>query len=305
MLSRYPSRAFFNRGALAMWMFRLLDKRPGYSLVSIGLLLAIGVSGISYLTGWEYTVMPLYLLPITMVSYHVGRWAGFAVAAVGTLGWALADHYSGIPYTVAAAPYWNALVRFLTFVVACFVLGHLKPMNRRLNLLASADGLTGLLNRRAFYDLAAVEMKRSGRYKRSFTVIYLDVDEFKAINDTLGHRVGDELLQAVAKTVRAISRASDYVARFGGDEFVILLPETPRDAAGQYLCKITQHLQEAMLAKDWAVTFSIGAVTFDTAPASFDDMIGQADGLMYAVKKTGKNRIKHEVYKQVAVHVIS
>ena len=286
-----------------MWTFRWLDERPGSFLVSLGLLLAIGVSGISYVTGWEYTVTPLYLLPITMVSYHVGRWAGLAVAAVGTVGWALADFYSGIPYTGAAALYWNALVRFVTFVVVCFVLGHLKPMNQRLNLLANTDALTGLLNRRAFHDLAAVEMKRAARYKRSFTVIYLDVDDFKAINDTRGHRVGDKLLQAVAKTVRAISRASDYVARLGGDEIAILLPETPNDAADQYLRKLTQHLREAMRVENWPATFSIGAVTFDSVPASFDDMIGQADILMYVVKKTGKNNIKHEVYKEVAAHV--
>jgi len=286
-----------------MWMFRWLDERPGSFLVSLGLLLAVGVSGISYVSGWEYTVTPLYLLPITMVSYHVGRWAGFAVAAIGTLGWALADYYSGIPYTVAAAPYWNALVRFITFVVVCFVLGHLKPMNQRLALLASTDGLTGLLNRRAFHDLAAVEMHRARRYKRSFTVIYLDVDDFKAINDNLGHHAGDELLLTVAITVRAISRASDYLARFGGDEFVILLPETPYAAADQYLRKVTQHLQETMRAKGWAVTFSIGAVTFDTVPASVDEMIGQADSLMYAVKKAGKAGIQHEVFKEVSVPV--
>ena len=286
-----------------MWMFRWLDERPSCFLVSLGLLLAIGVSGISYMTGWEYTITPLYLLPITMVSYLVGRWAGLAIAAVGTLGWALADFYSGIPYTVAAAPYWNALVRFLTFMVVCFVLGHLKPINERLNLLASTDGLTGLLNRRAFHDLAAVEMKRAARYKRPFTVIYLDVDDFKAINDTRGHRVGDKLLQAVAKTIRAISRASDYVARLGGDEIAILLPETPYDAADLYLSKLTQYLQEAMRTENWPATFSIGAVTFDSVPASFDEMIGHADILMYAVKNTGKNSIKHEVYKEFAAHV--
>jgi diguanylate cyclase (GGDEF)-like protein len=286
-----------------MWMFRWPAERPGSSLVSLSLLLAIGASGISYLTGWQYTVTPLYLLPISMVSYYVSRNAGLCIAAVGSLGWSLADHYSGIPYTHSAAPCWNVLVRFVSFVVVCFVFGHLKLINQRLSLLASTDGLTGLLNRRAFHDLAAVEMKRAGRYKRSFTVIYFDVDEFKAINDSLGHRIGDELLQAVAMTIREISRASDYIARFGGDEFVILLPESPRVAAEQYLRKVSHHLLEAMRAKDWAVTFSIGAVTFDTAPASFDDMIGQADGLMYDVKKTGKNRIKHDVYKEVAALV--
>ena len=90
-------------------------------------------------------------------------------------------------------------------------LGSLKQINQRLLSLATTDALTDLLNQRAFSDLAAVEIKRSRRYKRPFTVVFLDLDDFKAINDTFGHRVGNELLQTVAVTLRAVSRASDYL----------------------------------------------------------------------------------------------
>lgn len=285
-----------------MRLFRWLDELPSPFLVSLGLLFSVGVSVISYGTGWAYALTPLYLLPITMVSYHVGRLAGLTVAAVSTIGWAVAEFYSNIPNAAANLLYWNALVRFLTFVVICFILGHLKQINQRLISLATTDALTDLLNQRAFSELAALEIKRCRRYKRPFTLVFLDLDDFKAINDTFGHGVGNELLQTVAVTLRTVSRATDYLARFGGDEFEILLTETASDAADQYLRRMTLRLRDATQAKGWNITSSIGAITFDTAPASVDEMIQQADGLMYAVKKSGKNSIEHKVYNEIDDH---
>ena len=161
--------------------------------------------------------------------------------------------------------------------------------------LAKTDPLTGVLNRRHFRELAGVEMKRAARYHRFFTVVFLDLDGFKAVNDESGHEAGDQVLRTVARSIRANLRATDFVSRLGGDEFVILLSETGPEAAACYLEKIQRQLRDAMRGGDWKVTFSIGAVTYLSPPVSVDELIGRADALMYAVKRSGKDGIKHEI----------
>jgi diguanylate cyclase (GGDEF)-like protein len=119
----------------------------------------------------------------------------------------------------------------------------------------------------------------------------LDLDNFKRVNDTLGHAVGDELLACVADLLRRTLRASDTVGRLGGDEFALLLPETTAPAADALLQKLRGVLMDTMRAKQWPVTFSMGAAAFLDNPASVEEMIRTADELMYSVKKSGKNRI--------------
>ena len=122
---------------------------------------------------------------------------------------------------------------------------------------------------------------------------YIDLDNFKAINDRLGHTVGDTLLITVTKTIASNIRSSDILSRFGGDEYVILLPETPTDAAAAFLEKIHFQLNQAMTANNWPVSFSIGAATYPKAPPRLDEVIKKADMLMYEVKHSGKNRLLH------------
>ena len=159
--------------------------------------------------------------------------------------------------------------------------------------LASSDPLTGALNRRAFFDIAEYELNRSQRYEHAITLAYIDLDNFKAINDRLGHTVGDNLLETVTKTIASNIRSTDILSRFGGDEFVILLPETKTDAAEAFLGKIQYQLDQAMAAKSWPVSFSIGAITYPKAPPGVEEVIKKADMLMYEVKRSGKNRLLH------------
>jgi diguanylate cyclase (GGDEF)-like protein len=174
----------------------------------------------------------------------------------------------------------------------------LREAHTQLNLvmqrekeLARTDMLTGLANRRAFYEALQAERARTARYGRPMTLVYLDLDNFKRVNDTLGHAVGDDLLACVADLLRRTLRASDTVGRLGGDEFALLLPETTAQAAEALLQKLGSVLMDTMQAKQWPVTFSMGAAAFLDNPASVEEMIRTADELMYSVKKSGKNRI--------------
>jgi diguanylate cyclase (GGDEF)-like protein len=167
----------------------------------------------------------------------------------------------------------------------------LKRLLAKEQELARIDPLTVVPNRRAFYEALDQERVRSRRYRRPFTIAYVDLDNFKKVNDSLGHAMGDELLVQVAAGLKSNLRASDYIGRLGGDEFAVLLPETDATAAQLVLRKLRLRLLEEMKAHDWQVTFSIGAATFLDPPDSLDVMIRMADETMYAIKAHGKDNV--------------
>ena len=157
--------------------------------------------------------------------------------------------------------------------------------------LSRVDPLTLVPNRRGFYESLEKERVRTVRYRRPVTLGYIDVDNFKKMNDSYGHTMGDELLIAVAATVRTNLRTSDVVARLGGDEFAVLLPETDAIGSEQVLRKLRLKLLDAMKERGWEVTFSIGAVTFLDPPDSLDILVRMADETMYAIKARGKDDV--------------
>ncbi len=167
----------------------------------------------------------------------------------------------------------------------------LKALLAKEHDLARIDPLTTVPNRRAFYEALDKERVRSNRYARPFTIAYVDLDNFKKVNDSLGHAVGDELLVEVALALKTNLRASDYIGRLGGDEFAILLPETDAAAANLVLRKLRLRLLEEMNAHAWHVTFSIGAATFLDPPDSLDVIIRIADETMYSIKTHGKDDV--------------
>jgi diguanylate cyclase (GGDEF)-like protein len=167
----------------------------------------------------------------------------------------------------------------------------LMDLYRREWELSRVDPLTGALNRRAFMEVLSEASKHSRRHSRPLTLACVDLDGFKRINDVLGHSTGDSVLKVVARTMQCTLREVDSVARLGGDEFAVLLPETGGENVCLVLERLHNALTEAMAASKWAVTFSIGAVTFRRPLASAADMISEADKVMYSAKAGGKNRV--------------
>jgi diguanylate cyclase (GGDEF)-like protein len=156
--------------------------------------------------------------------------------------------------------------------------------------LSRLDALTGVGNRRAFYEVLEAERSRAVRYSRPLTVAYLDLDNFKKVNDSKGHGAGDLLLTKVANKLRTSLRITDFVSRLGGDEFAVVLPETNVHAAEKVLEKLRVTLLEETSAHYCEVTFSIGAVTFLNPKDSLEVMVRIADETMYTAKTNGKNR---------------
>lgn len=155
---------------------------------------------------------------------------------------------------------------------------------------ATQDALTGLQNRRGFFEAGIAELERSKRYGHSLSIIFLDLDNFKQLNDARGHDIGDGALRATAKKLRSVLRSNDLLARLGGDEFAILLPEIGCEAAAETGRKIFVAANSAL--QDYPpVTVSIGAIHFARVTKTFSAIMKMADELMYDVKKSGKNNV--------------
>jgi diguanylate cyclase (GGDEF)-like protein len=280
------------------------DRQNKCLLFAAGLLLTIIVGFLNYLASWEFSFPILYMLLIGFAAYYCHFAAGLLLSIVSVVLWTMDEVMNDMPYTYWYAPYWNAGVRLPAFWLFSYLLSYLRKQVKLNEKLARTDPLTGVLNSRYFRELATGEMKRAVRYNHVFTIVYIDLDEFKNVNDSQGHQAGDDLLQLVARTIYTNLRATDYMARLGGDEFAIMLVETSFESAGLFLNKLGQVLRHSMQTKPCSVTFSIGAITCITIPSSIDDMIRRADSLMYSVKREGRNAMKHVVFQteQPAAH---
>jgi diguanylate cyclase (GGDEF)-like protein len=263
----------------------------------------IGLAGIAllsildYITGYEISFALFYLIPTSFVAWYSGFRAGAVIAVLSAISWQFVNYVAGETFSNPMIPYWNAATRLGFFLVVIYLLGELKSTIEIERKLSRTDDLTGALNRRAFYELVKAEILRHQRYHTPFAISYLDIDNFKTINDRFGHSAGDRVLRNVVEIVKANLRATDSVARFGGDEFAILLLETNYETT----CSALERLMDALLCEmernDWAVTFSVGGVVCTTAPESVDELIQGADRLMYRVKNAGKNNIHCTMYE--------
>jgi diguanylate cyclase (GGDEF)-like protein len=162
-------------------------------------------------------------------------------------------------------------------------------------LLASTDGLTGLANRRAFVQALEQELQRSRRYALAFSVVMIEIDRFKRYNDTYGHLCGDDALRVVARTLeREHRRQIDLVARYGGDEFIVLLPHTPRGVAADVAERIRRTVEGTpfIVGRDIeSMTVSLGVAAFPEDADTAIAIIDAADRRMYAAKQGGGNAV--------------
>ncbi len=252
--------------------------------VCVAAVAAVGL--VDALTGFALAFSILYLGPATLATWRVGRAMGLAISILSVLSWSLADMY-GAHAAASWVVWWNASLRLCVLLVLCL---SLDAVRRALDS-ARTDHLTQLPNSRSFEAAAGREIDRARRYRRPFTIAYLDVDGFKEVNDRQGHTSGDDLLRLIAGTLRASVRRTDVAARLGGDEFAILLPETDVDPGKQVAKKVHEALSASVAASRWHVTFSMGVVTFTRPPRAVEHALHVADTVMYNVKHQGRNRI--------------
>jgi diguanylate cyclase (GGDEF)-like protein len=181
--------------------------------------------------------------------------------------------------------------------VVSWLISILRRIYKTNQELLQVDFVTGAVSVRYFYELVKTEIRRSERYQRPFTFAYIDMDNFKLINDRLGHSAGDRVLRTMTESIQRQIRPSDTLGRLGGDEFGLLLPETSEGDAKKVIARIHDSLVTEMLKNSWMVTFSMGVVTFRQPPRSVDEMVKLADTTMYKVKNRGKNGVSYHIYE--------
>jgi diguanylate cyclase (GGDEF)-like protein len=157
---------------------------------------------------------------------------------------------------------------------------------------AQLDGLTGLANHGHFFQTLASELERARRYDRELAIVMIDIDQFKEYNERLGHGAGDDALVRIAGVIAGISRVHDLVARFGGEEFVVILPETPLDGALHFADKIRRAVESTGFGPDGTdqLTVSVGVAHLEDH-AGPGDLVKSAEGLVLAAKSAGRNRV--------------
>jgi diguanylate cyclase (GGDEF)-like protein len=260
-------------------------------------ILASSIGVIRYLTGPEWALSVFYLFPIGLSTWYVGMGVGAFISLVSIISWLIADLMMLNSFSSPLIPYLNETFRLIVFLILTYIIARLKTSVDNHKQLARTDHLTGIANRRAFFDLANLELNKARRNHTPISVLYMDIDNFKHINDHFGHHIGDRLLGSVAKTIKNNIRAMDVIARFGGDEFGILLAETGTGPAALVATKLTEKLSALVQHNRWPVTFSMGVVTFEIIPATVDEMIDVADAQMYLAKQNGKNRTRYKIIK--------
>ncbi len=204
----------------------------------------------------------------------------------------------GMPsrYEIAATPLYDNLGSLTGYLVILRDVTEQKRTEERLHQMALTDYLTGVLNRRAFFEMAGPELERCRRYHHEVAFILLDVDNFKKVNDTCGHLVGDQVLQTLARTCQRSLREVDKVARYGGEEFIVMLPET--DAAGACLSaeRLRQNIESAVVFTSQGpvkITASLGVAAFRPTfeHLTLDRLLGRADQALYVAKRNGRNQV--------------
>lgn len=235
-----------------------------------------------------------YVGPIMLATWAGGRHTGMlfaTLAVVAYIGTDAITHQGPATWVT----FWNFGVRAATLVTIALLASTLRSSLEKERERARIDDTTGIPNARTLRERLDLECARKARKNRPLTLIYMDLDGFKAINDTYGHSVGDEVLRLVGNILTSSTRAVDMVGRLGGDEFAIVLPDTDEKGAEAVLRRL-RTIVDAEEPEYGPVSFSLGVATFHHAQLGVDEALAAADRLMYAAKHKGTNFVERRSF---------
>jgi len=306
--------------ALGPW-FRRRAPRGERALVVLTIqLYSLGNAVAAVCTGPATTPHVIVLVGGVGVGFFLFEWravvSGLLSASLVIAASVVATIAGWIPYAPLLArppyvdghvsPWWIAVMSVVTtaaglalITLFAYLTARLRDRERRLHDVARTDPLTGVSNRRRFLEVFAVEFDRAKRYGDELSCVMLDLDHFKGINDRYGHVVGDRVLVAAAEAFRTSLRTPDVIARWGGEEFALLLPHTSLAGAHAVAERCRRALEEAVVAADGdrvVVTVSVGVAAFPSAGLDTpDSLMRSADEALYEAKSRGRNRVESVV----------
>lgn len=277
---------------LTISYFTLLDSLGSNTNAVIGLMCCLALGLVDLLTPAEYAFSFLYLLPIAFTTWFSSRNAGLFIASLCTI--LVSRLYLDAGWVAAA---WNIISMLGIFSVVALTFSKIRLLLEVEKTLSRVDSLTGALNLRAFTEFMEYEIKILQREFSPFSLAYIDVDNFKSVNDTHGHGVGDELLKSVVMCIKQYLRKTDVIARVGGDEFVVFFPSTDQNKAKVAIEKIYESIAQLSEKNKCPITVSMGVVTSMSLACKYEKLLSEADRFMYEVKKDGKNHAHYVVFK--------
>jgi len=272
---------------------RALRRLPDVVLMAIGVAIMLGLATVHVSDALhDVPIDDFYLVPVAAIAWLArSRAWGYAAAVIAVVTTVVTAH-AGATQAPLGPTLVSAAVRLAFYLVVVMLIGQVRRLVELHAEEARVDELTGVANTRAFREAAGREIARLDRYGRPLSTLYLDVDDFKQVNDSFGHTAGDALLQRIGHVLVSCVRGADFVARIGGDEFVALMPETDGPAAARVARRIREDLARVQLPDGSTVHCSMGVATVAARPDSVDALIHAADELMYRAKQRGKDRIE-------------
>jgi diguanylate cyclase (GGDEF)-like protein len=306
-------------GALALWLLRKGSLNSAGYVISLSWFLFIAASAF-IVPEYLLFISAAFFLPILVSGAVIGGWAPFIFAFGSIAASSIAAVYAS---NAGIAPEFvnnsSLLIYLLVFTVVALSaslisnslsdqiqksLSSLHQQADQMAKLAHTDPLTGLSNRRHLFEQLESEFARAQRYRRPFCLLYIDMDGFKAVNDQFGHLFGDEILRGSARAMQAVLRATDLLARIGGDEFAVLLPETDIEGAEH----VAEKLRKALAAYGSqlspslpSLTLSVGVGQISDEDDAIEDILARADKAQYLAKSAGKSltRTQEDLVGQV------
>jgi diguanylate cyclase (GGDEF)-like protein len=283
-----------------------LNRTNVRAVLGVACVVALALIGfLDYVSGPWMSFVLLYVAPVLAASWWLGRGPALVAATAASICWFAAEVW-GHPGEPIHVVVWNAVSQLVMLLAIAGMTvrirgdqQRLRTINRRLadllgdaERLARTDALTGLANARAFTERLRQEVARAHREPTPLCLAYIDIDNFKRVNDAHGHAAGDELLRVTAQAIRETVRASDVAARLGGDEFAVLFVGMRAEAAEATAHRLLARLERITeLYPGLSLGASIGMAMYPSVPESAEEMIRAADAAMYEAKRRGKRRV--------------
>ena len=260
------------------------------AVVLFATLLVVMIGFLDLETGPTVRVYPLYFIPAALGAWSARARGGVIFTLLGASVWGATNwswHASEAQFA------FNVLTQLVGFGAISLLTA---SMRRNFDIAVHAstiDVLTGLVNPRGFYDRTEAALALAARREEPLTLVYLDLDDFKQVNDSQGHHEGDRVLKAVADCIRHSLRGSDIAARLGGDEFALVLVDGDREASDQVIQRFREAFDMEMKKNGWPVKVSLGVLVLGHVPegVSLVRLMRDVDTLMYEAKERGKNTL--------------